>query len=150
MNLFKNNKEVLNYIEKILRVEGVPGTLMLALPLAYISGSFLNLFFLWKLFRKDFLQGVSSGLKKIFFQSLASSSVIGGVTYLLLAIFDDVFKVDTFWGILAQGFFAGVFGILCGVFVLYLMKNKELAGLSLPIRHKFWKSKIVAPEQKEL
>jgi len=55
INIFKNNPQVLSFIEKILRVKGVPGTLMLALPLAYITGSFFNLFFLWKLFRKDFL-----------------------------------------------------------------------------------------------
>ena len=150
INIFKNNPQVLSFIEKILRVKGVPGTLMLALPLAYITGSFFNLFFLWKLFRKDFLEGMSSGLRKTFFQSFSSGAIIGGVAYLLLAVFDDIFIVNTFWGILAQGFFAGFIGILCGIFVLYLMKNKELAGVYQALHNKFWKKRVITPEQREL
>jgi len=75
---------------------------------------------------------------------------MGVVSYFLLSIFDNIFNLTTTLGIFSQGFFSGIIGIGCGVLVLYLMKNSELQDLFETLNHKFWKSRVVAPEQKEL
>jgi len=123
---------------------------MLALPLAYTCGSILNFFLIWFLFKKDFLKGHSSKLFKTFIQSFIGSLVMGFVSYFFLGIFDDVFNITTGRGIFFQGLLSGILGIASGVLVLYLMKNRELADLIKTLSHKFWKNKVLAPEQGEL
>lgn len=150
INLFKENKQILFLFEKILRVSDVSNTLMLALPLAYITGSFLNIFLLWKVFKRDFLHGLRSGLRKTFWQSVMSSLVIGMITYLLLDVFDDIFTLSTFWGVFLQGLFAGLLGIIAGIFVLHMTGSQELSEAYSAIRHKFWRNKIITQEQREL
>jgi peptidoglycan biosynthesis protein MviN/MurJ (putative lipid II flippase) len=148
--VFHTYPNVLINLEMLLRVRGVPGTIMLALPLAYALGSLLNFFLIWILFKKDFLKNTSSHLSKTFIQSTISALVMGGAAYLALGTFDDVFGLTTTRGVFLQGFFSGMIGISVGIFTLALMKNKELADLAKALSHKFWKGRVIAPEQKEL
>lgn len=150
INLFKIYPETLIRLEKLLRVEGVSGTNMLALPIAFTLGSILNFFLIWRYFKKDFLGKISFGIRRSFFQVLFSSLTIGIVSYLMLNIFDDIFNLNTFMGIFLQGLFSGLIGIISGFFVLYLTKNKELFDLIKALRNKFWKKDILSPEQQGL
>lgn len=150
INLFKIKPEILFLIEKILRVQGVPNTSMLALPLAYILGSILNFLLLWRLFKKDFLNGFPSGLRKTFFQSMMGALSIALVTYVFLGLFDDVFSLSTFWGIFLQGFLSGILGIISGVCVLHILKNEEIKNVYVVLRRKFWKNKMITQEQRGL
>jgi len=148
--IFKNNKEFLSFIEMILRVEGVPGTIMLALPLAYAIGSILNFFLIWILFKKDFLSNTKTGLRNTFIDSLIGAFTIGIVSYLGLSFFDNIFNINTGLGIFLQGFASGIIGIISGVLVLILLKNKEFYLVINALTKKFWKKNIVSPEQAEL
>ena len=148
--IFRTYPEVLYNVEFLLRVHDVPGTIMLALPLAYALGSLLNFFLIWILFKRDFLKNTSSHLAKTFIQSSISALVMGTVAYLALSAFDDIFGLTTTRGVFLQGFFSGIIGISVGVLVLALMKNKELRDLAQALSHKFWRGRVIAPEQKEL
>jgi putative peptidoglycan lipid II flippase len=148
--IFKTYPHVLDFIEGLLRVRNVSGTMMLALPLAYALGSILNFFLIWTLFQKDFLKGSSSRLSKTFVDSLISALVMGVVSYYSLGMLDDVFNINTGFGIFMQGFISGLIGISFGIFILSMLKNKELADLVKALSHKFWHNRVVAPEQKEL
>ncbi len=148
--LFNHNKSVLTTLELILRVHDVPGTIMLALPIAYTLGSLLNFFLIWFLFKKDFLNYKSSKLFKTFLQSVIGSLVMGVVAYICLGFFDDIFGLTTGRGVFLQGLISGLIGILFGVLALYLMKNKELKDLYKALNHKFWRGRVIAPEQGEL
>lgn len=150
ISLFRTVPSTLTNLEALLRVRGVPGTIMLALPLAYALGSLLNFFLIWILFKKDFLQGASSGLAKTFIHSLTAAVVMGLVSYIGLGLFDNIFNLNTGIGVLLQGLCAGLIGISFGVFALALMKNQQLADLAKALSHKFWRGRVVAPEQKEL
>ncbi len=151
MYIFNSKYYLLDILDNILRVEDVPGTIMFILPISYVLGSFLNLILIWISFKKDFLKNYDfSVISRTFFDSLISALVIGIVSYLSLGIFDDIFNVNTGSGIFLQGFISGIIGILYGVFVLYLIKNKEIRDLLKAIQNKFWKNKIVAPEQTDL
>ncbi len=148
--MFRTYPSVLHNLEAVLRVSGVPGTSMLALPIAYALGSLLNFFLIWILFKKDFLEGSSSKLSNTFVQSATGALVMGIVTYIALGVFDDIFTLNTGRGIFFQGFFSGCIGIIAGVLVLFIMKNKELSDLAKALSHKFWRGRVLAPEQKEL
>lgn len=137
------------FIESLLKVNDITGTKVLMLPLAYTLGTILNFILLWIFIRKDFMHK-EHFIFKSFFQSLAASFFIGFVAYGALNILAPIFGTSTFWGILAQGFFAGVFGILVGVFVLYLLKNEELKDLVRTLKTKFWKGSFIAPTQDTL
>lgn len=150
INIFKLFPNVLNFIEILLRVNDVPGTMMLSLPLSFALGSIFNFILIWKLFKKDFLKGAHSGIRNTFFQVSFSSILMGIVTYFMLNIFDNIFNTNTGIGIFLQGFFAGLIGLVFLVSNLILFKNKELKNLFTVLSYKFWKKRIIAPEQGEL
>ncbi|MES2930981.1 MAG: lipid II flippase MurJ [Patescibacteria group bacterium] len=148
--LFRHYPMMLSLMEGLLRVKDVPGTIMLALPLAYASGSLINFFLIWVLFKKDFIRGVHSGLSVTFVQSALGAVAMGSVAYICLDLFDDVFMLSTGWGVFLQGFFSGVIGIAFGVVVLTLLGSRELATLLQTLTKKLWRKQTIAPEQKEL
>jgi putative peptidoglycan lipid II flippase len=128
------------FVENLLRVPDVPGTEMLMLPLAYSLGVIANFIWLWIKFKKDFLPD-RPFLSKAFFQSLTGSFAIGVVSYYSLNMFGKIFNLETFWGILGQGAFAGILGIAAGIIALKLMKNEEMDEVWAALRSKFWKAK---------
>lgn len=148
--IFRNYPEVLSKLEIILRVEKVPGTIMLALPLAYAMGSILNFFLIWVLFKKDFLYNKKLNLSRTFIESSTSAIVMGLVAYILLGLFSGIFNINTGIGIFMQGFISGVLGMLSGIFVLYILKNKELFDIVHALKNKFWNNRVIAPEQADI
>jgi len=148
--IFKTYPNILNILEGILRVRYVPGTIMLALPLAYALGSLLNFFLIWTMFKKDFLKNKGNMLYRTFLESLLSAITMGFFSYLSLNLFSSILDLDTFWEILLQGFISGIIGIGTGIFILYILKNKELLDIVKVLGHKFSDKNIIAPEQGEL
>lgn len=148
--IFKNFPAILLKLDVLLRVKDVPGTTMLALPLAYASGSLINFFLIWIMFKKDFIKNKKLGLTQTFTQSLIGGVVMGLVAYIFLGIFDGVFNINTGVGIFLQGFLSGILGIISGIFVLAILKNKEMSDLIHALKNKFWRNRVIAPEQGEL
>jgi len=148
--IFKNYPSVISNLETLLRVKNVPGTTMLALPLAYATGSLINFFLIWIVFKKDFIKNKNLGLTRTFVESLIGGVTMGLVSYIFLGVFDGVFNINTGKGIFMQGFLSGIFGIISGILVLMILKNKELADLIKALHNKFWRNRVIAPEQGEL
>jgi len=147
--LFAGNPTFQYFIESILRVEGIEGTSVLMLPLGYSIALILNAIAFWVMFQKDF-KSFSVSLSKTFFQSLSASIIMGFVSYEFLNVFDDLFDIDTFWGIFSQGLFAGIVGIATGVMMLVLLGNKEIGEVWKSLHSKFWRADTVAVEQEEI
>ncbi|MEJ0002075.1 MAG: murein biosynthesis integral membrane protein MurJ [bacterium] len=137
------------FIESLFKVNDIPGTEILMLPLAYSVGTILNFILHWVAVKRDFMPG-EYFLGKTFFQSLGASFFIGGVAYLGLNILSPIFGTTTFWGVFLQGFISGIFGIAAGILVLWLLKNQELQDLVKTMRSKFWRTKIAAPAEEGL
>jgi putative peptidoglycan lipid II flippase len=137
-------------IESMFKVSGIPGTTVLMLPLAYSVGSIINFILQWLFIKRDFMEKGESFIAKTFFQSLGAAFFIGAVSYLALNAFSPIFSLTTFWGVFLQGFISGIFGILAGAVVLYLLKNQEFRDLIKTLKSKFWKQKVIAPVQEEL
>lgn len=149
IKLFENVIFFRYFIESLLKVNDIPGTEVLMLPLAYSVGTILNFILHWIFVKKDFMPD-ESFITKTFFQSLGASFFLGLVAYLSLNILSPIFGTTTFWGVFLQGFISGILGILVAIFILYLLKNEELNEVFKTLRTKFWRAKILAPAQEEL
>lgn len=148
--VFNNFPAFQYFVENLLRVEGLPETQVLMLPLAYSFGTILNFTLLWILFHRDFCKKATIKISRVFFQSFAGAFFMGYISYICLDIFDTVFSMDTFWGVLGQGVVSGIIGICAGIFVLYILKSVELREIWHSVHAKFWKTPIIAPEQADL
>ncbi len=137
------------FIEALLRVEDIPGTVILMLPLAYSIGMCINAGLLFTLFKKDFGKHPAP-LELTFRHSFYGAVTMGFVAYQFLQVFDDVFDLDTFLGIFLQGFLSGILGIIAGVILLKVLKNREITEITRALHTKFWKARPVAPEKEEL
>jgi len=149
IHLFQNFPFFRDFIESLLKVENIPGTDVLMLPLAYSIGTILNSICLWFFVRRDFMRG-ESFITVTFFQSLGASFFLGLVSYLSLNILSPIFGTTTFWGVFLQGFISGIFGILSAVLILHLLNSVELKGILNTLRSKFWRTKTIVPSQEEL
>ncbi|MDP3958253.1 MAG: lipid II flippase MurJ, partial [bacterium] len=138
------------FIESLFRVSDLAGTEVLMLALAYSIGSLTNVFLLFRIFERDMAPGLFSRVKRTFFESFAASFLMGFAAYQFLDVFDDIFRLDTFMGVFLQGLFSGLIGIAVGLIVLKLLGSEELRQISEAMRHKFWRTKALAPEQQEL
>ncbi len=144
-SLFNNHLVLRYFFETILRVSDTSGTAVLMLPLGYSLGMIANLLILLYFLKNEF-PSILRDVKRAFLHAFTTSVVIGFITYHGLQMFALVFSRDTFWGIFLQGFFAGVAGIVGGIFLLHLMDNRELDEIQRSFRHKFWKTKPITAE----
>ncbi len=145
VHIFDNNLFFKNFVESILKVQGLAGTAVLMLPLGYSIGVVFNLVVHWWGFGWHF-PTYSKPVKKTLFQVVGASTIMGYVTYNFLPVFDRVFDVNTLIGIFSQGFFAGIVGIGSAVLVLYLLGSRELIEVWSTLHKKIWKAKIIAPD----
>lgn len=124
-NLFVEHEPFRLFMEELLRVEGIGGTEVLMLPLGYSVGMLLNAIFLLTFFARDF-RSLIFYVREAVWKSAFGSLLAGGGTYLALNVLDDVFDVNTFFGLFGQGLFAGLFGLLVLFGTLYVLKSTEL------------------------
>ena len=149
INLFESSQFFKDFIEVLFRVEDIPGTSVLMLPLAYSIGMLINAIVLFFMFDRDFHTNAKT-LYRTFWHSFSGAIVMGFVAYQALQYFDDIFDLETFMGIFLQGFISGVIGIIAGIILLRLMGSEELYEVGRSLHSKFWKARPVAPEQDEL
>lgn len=114
------------FLEELLRVDGLAGTAILMLALAYCLGALVQAALgLWY-FTRDF--GVARRpLLNLFFQSFAASVIGGAAAYAMLAMTGSSVDINTLPGIVLQGLAAGLAGLVVTVATLVLLGNRELA-----------------------
>lgn len=148
--IFQHSDVFRFFIESLFKVEDVPGTVVLMLPLGYSIGELINLAVFWYCFEKDF-KNFSKPLFKTLWESLAASVIIGFVAYSFLAVFAPLFNLNTLYGIFFQGFCAGIIGLFAGVLVLLALKNREFSEMYSALHSKIWKTDtVVVSEQGDL
>ncbi|MFA6254037.1 MAG: lipid II flippase MurJ [Candidatus Paceibacterota bacterium] len=135
--------------ENILRVGDLPNTSVLILPLAYSLGTVINCLLLAIFFAWEHKFSVWPVLKT-FNQALWSAAAGGVVAYYLLNVLSFYLPLRTLTGIFLQGLSAGVGGLVVNLLLLWLLGSQELKELVRAIRHKFWQSETLVPEQSEL
>jgi putative peptidoglycan lipid II flippase len=145
VHFFNHNLFFQNFMESLLKVSGVPGTAMLMLPLGFSLGLLFNCFVHWLAFGLEF-PTYSPPVFRTSFEVIGSSIIMGFVAYLGLNFFGSILNTSTTIGVFLQGFYAGIFGIVVAVFVLYLLKSKELSEVWSTLHKKIWKATIVGPD----
>ena len=149
LRIFNAQSGFREFLTGILKVKEVAGAEMLILPLIFSVGTIINALLLWVYFQKDFGK-IFFRLKKTAADISLASLAIGIVAYVFLAIFSDVFDIRTFVGIFSQGFLAGLCGIAAGIFVLKILKNKELEEITFFLKRSIGRLPIVAREPEKL
>lgn len=145
IDLFKQNEVFRFFIESLFRVQDISGTIVLMLPLGYSLGMILNTIMLLSLFRRDF-KGNHRSVFDTFFQSLGAGVIMGFAAYLTLNIIAPWFNLETLIGLFFQGFISGIFSILIGVTILWLLGSLELQEIWKTLHKKFWKTKVIGSE----
>lgn len=145
INVFYYSSAFHYFITTLLKVEDLPGSAVLMLPLGFSLGTIFNGILLWIFFERDF-RGFSRGVVRTLFESIGVSFIIGATAYVGLNIFDTVFAINTLPGIFLQGFLAGILAILAGIIVLVALKSRELAAVWQVLKSKFWKAEVIATD----
>lgn len=138
-----------DFMESLLRIEGLTGTSVISLALGYSLASVINAGLLWVIFEKDF-PGLSCVVKKVSFQSFGASILMGFTTYHMLGVLDDYLDLNTLPGIFFQGFIAGIVGIITWVIILRLLKSKELEDVSATLHKKIFATKIYVEDREHI
>lgn len=148
--LFNNSIIFKEWFETILRVQDLPGSAMLVLPLSYSLGGMLNLILLYVYFKRAFGDFNGGSFWLPIFQIFVSSLIIGSVSFGFLRVFDGIFNLKTFFGILLQGFLSGIFGVAAGILFLWIVKNQEFLEVVQALKKRFWKNRPISPEPEEI
>lgn len=136
-------------IEILFRVEDLEGTAVLMLPLAFSLGTIVNALLLWFYFQKDFGQFVP-GVLTTLLNSISTALFSAYVAYIALVFFADIFNLNTFWGIFAQGLLAAILAVLAGVLMLLTLGSQELKEFITSFTFRFGRVKPIAPDPEEL
>ncbi len=136
------------FIENLLKVDGQTGTIVLTLALAYSLGVIVNTVLHWWTFARTY-PGFTKPVMSTLFHSFAASVIMGYAAFQGLRLF-SFFPQEKVWGIFMQGFCAGLSGLIIGVAVLILLKNKELAEVWRTLHHKIWKANVPPAEVEHL
>ncbi len=134
------------FVERLFRVEGVKGTEIMMLPLAYSSLQLIHTAYLLGVFVRRF----KVPRRQLFHTCVrASISAIGGgcISYIVLNTFVAGIRTETFVGIFLQGAVAGIAGIVTVVLLLFLMKSPELKELWITIRRTSFFSRVLGPDE---
>lgn len=143
--IFQTNTFFRFFIESLLKVSDISGTVVLMLPLGFSIGILINTIIYWLFISREF-KGYSSPVLKTFFQIVSASTIMGYVAYKFLDVFDDIFDINTLIGIFLQGLLSGTIGIVVAVLVLYLLNSTELKEVWNTLHKKIWKAKVVGPD----
>jgi len=148
MAAFQNIPFFRLFLESLLRVQGLDGTAVLVLPLAYSVGMVVMVGILWFYFQRSF-GSFPSELHRSLWQSAAGAIVSGFVAYQGLVLLSGWFNLATGWGIFLQGLSAGILGIAAGVLTLWLLGNKEFDEMWQAFRERYWHVAIGAVDPVE-
>lgn len=147
--LFKRWEFFRFFVESLLRVDYINGAEVLMLPLGFSVAQIVNAAIFWFYFARRF-PTFSPIVTRTFFEMFSTSIIVGFVAYRSLNVFDKIFDLETLPGVFLQGFLSGFIGIAVGIFILILLKNREIKEVWATLHHKIWKAKIIAPEPESL
>ncbi len=133
------------FIEYLFRVNDIIGTEVLMLALGFSLAQVINCIILWVWFSREH-RGFSSEVLRTLFQSFSASVIMGFVAYLGLNIFNGLFDINTLVGIFMQGLCSGIIGVIVLIFVLRLLKSRELEESIKTLHNKFWKIRPIVPD----
>lgn len=144
-DLYFNNPVFSEFLQALFRLEGVEGTEVLVLAIAFVCGQLIQLACLMvisaRLFRVSY-----AVLGRLCLQACAAAMAGASVAYVSLAFVVDGINQETFIGISLQGFIAGVMGMTAVALTYALMRSPELTEIIRSYQAKIFKTDIIAPQ----
>jgi putative peptidoglycan lipid II flippase len=132
-------------IEQLFRLEGVGGTEVLVLILAFVVGQFLQLIVLMAISMKLFSISYRP-LFRLCAEAFVAALAGGFSAYAALLFVVDGINQETFIGIALQGLVAGVMGLTAVVLVYRLVKAPELFEIYRSFHSRIFKTDVIAPQ----
>jgi putative peptidoglycan lipid II flippase len=147
--LIGNHPAILNSLEVLLRLEGVQGTEIMVLALAFVFGVLVEMVLLIYLAVKHF--GLVWGkLSKQLLESMAAAAVGALFAYGTLMFLVDGINQATFIGIMLQGAIAGAVGVIGCIMTYFALGSKELSEIYRSYHSRIFKTDVIAPQQDTL
>ena len=145
VSLFKAVPLIRETLEGIFRLNGVIGTEVLLLAIAFIIGTMVEMVLLL-IFTKRQFGLIWSSLNRQVFEATFAALAAGLTAYVTLSFIVDGIKQDFFIGILLQGAVAGILGVAAALLVYHTFKSKELHEIYSSFRIKILKKDLIAPQ----
>ncbi len=134
-----------NGLEVLFRLEGVAGTEVLVLALAFSFGVLVEMSILILMTKKEF--GFKwEGLGQQMMQSVLAATAAALSAYAALVFIVDGINQETFIGILLQGAVAGIVGTASAIFVYYVLGSRELNEIYRSYHSKIFKTDVIGPQ----
>ncbi|MCK5285993.1 MAG: oligosaccharide flippase family protein [Candidatus Pacebacteria bacterium] len=129
---------LLSGLGTMLKIEDISNIQVIILPLSFAIATIINIFLLYFFIQKDF-QYLSKDLSRGFFQICIASLAMGIVAYFSLKVWDNVFDLNTLFGIFLQGLLSGLTGIVVWIISLKILDNNEMNTITCSIKERFRK-----------
>lgn len=133
------------FIESLFKVENIPGSAVLMLPLGFTLGTIVNAVIFWIMFEKDF-GSLNRNVMRTLMVSIQSAVIGSFVSYICLNLFSNVFNLTTAAGVFFQGLTAGLTGIFAIILILKLLRSEELEEIIKTAHKKIFKRVLIVSD----
>lgn len=135
-------------IASLMRLEGVSGIEVLALPLGYSLALVVQTVLIFLFGRKEIRVGVRQLVPPLF-QAGTAGVISGIIAYSTLNFFVTFQSTTTLFAIFFQGFIAVLFGMVGYFFVQWMFRNVELKEMYRSFEKRFVKGDLVVPQEED-
>lgn len=133
------------FVDGVFRLQGVAGSEVLMLALAFVLGQLIQLIVLLLISIRTFRVNYNP-LGKMLFQSIVAMLVGSVFAYITLSFVVDGVNQNTFIGIMLQGVSAGIMGLIGVVLVYKAFDSQELSEIVKSFKAKLLRTDIVRPQ----
>jgi putative peptidoglycan lipid II flippase len=137
------------FLETLFRLDGVAGTEVLVLTLAFVLGVLVEMGVLFAMSVREFDLQVEHFWGQLS-EAVMAALVAALVAYLTLIFLVDGINQESFVGIMLQGVIAGLVGALGALLTYYILGSRELAEIYRSYHSKIFKTDVIAPQQDTL
>lgn len=135
-------------LEVLMRLEGVPGTEVLVLPLGYTIVLIFHSVILLVLASRTLKFSL-----RVIWTHLLKACMAGAfaaiAAYATLNFFVEGLRTETLIGIFLQGLLAGTLGVSAAIFAYYIARSEELHEIYKSFHRKIFKTDVVAPQDED-
>jgi uncharacterized membrane protein YjjP (DUF1212 family) len=132
----------------IMRLEGVPGIEVLALPLGYALALIFHSILLI-IYGRKILYINTRVLALSSVQSFLAAIVTGFCAYTTLNFYATGIEPDTLLTVFTQGFIAGIVGLCGGIITYYLAQSRELREMYTALHKRIFKTNVIVPQDED-
>ena len=134
-----SNEQVLNTVERLLRVAELPGTSVLALALAFTLASLIGSTVIGVLFERRF-RGFIAQVRLTLMQSIVAALIGGAAAYAALVLLGLVADTTSSLSVFLTGLGGGLVGIAATALVYMLLGSREFGETYAALHARLWRA----------